>query len=111
MKNNNNNLNGLILAAGRGRRLKGIDYPKSLIKINNKETLIDNIINVFEKNNVTNINVITGYKKNKIKIHLKKKKIKYFNNPKWMKSNMVASLLTADRFAKLYNYILLRYFL
>ena len=69
---NSNNLNGLILAAGRGRRLKEIDYPKSLIKINNKKTLIDNIINVFEKNNITNINVITGYKKNKIKLHLKK---------------------------------------
>ncbi|WP_440677305.1 NTP transferase domain-containing protein [Candidatus Pelagibacter sp. HIMB1587] len=105
---NSNNLNGLILAAGRGRRLKGIDYPKSLIKINNKKTLIDNIINVFEKNNITNINVITGYKKNKIKIHLKKKNIKYFNNPKWMKSNMVASLLTADKILSK-NYTIISY--
>ena len=31
---------GLILAAGRGRRLKGINYPKSLIKINKRGKIV-----------------------------------------------------------------------
>ena len=97
---------GLILAAGRGRRLKGINYPKSLIKINKSETLIDNIISIFEKNCINNLNIITGYKKNKLIKHLKNKKIKYFFNSKWMISNMVASLFVADKtLNKNYNII------
>ena len=70
----NSKVAGLILAAGRGKRLKGVNYPKSLIKIHKSRTLIDNIINVFEKNDISNLNIITGYKKNKLIEHLKKKK-------------------------------------
>ena len=45
-------VSSIILAAGRGKRLKGINYPKSLIKINENESLIKNIIKVLEDNNI-----------------------------------------------------------
>ena len=99
-------VSSIILAAGRGKRLKGINYPKSLIKINENESLIKNIIKVLEDNNIYDLNIVTGYKKEILKSHLKNKKIKYIFNSQWMKSNMVASLLKADSIlCKNYNII------
>ena len=60
--NKKNKITGIILAAGRGRRLKNFEFPKSLIKYKNKY-LIEHIINNFEKNHINNISIITGYKR------------------------------------------------
>tara|TARA_B100000787_G_C16174135_1_gene288062 strand:+ start:113 stop:859 length:747 start_codon:yes stop_codon:yes gene_type:complete len=101
-------ISSIILAAGRGKRLKDINYPKSLIKINKKDTLIDNIINVLENNNIHDLNIVTGYKKDILKKYLKNKKINFLLNPKWKKTNMVASLMRADKILSK-NYSIISY--
>lgn len=69
----------LILAAGKGRRLKNIGKkkPKSLIKINNK-TLLEILINNLKKYGAKEINIVLGYKKKLILEKIKKiKDIKF----------------------------------
>ena len=58
-------INAIILAAGRGRRLTKISYPKCLIRINQKQ-LLENLINNFKSLKINNINIVVGYKKDKI---------------------------------------------
>ena len=60
----NSNYIGLILAAGRGSRLKNLtnNKPKSFLTINKKK-LIEFIIDNFFKNFIDKIYVIIGYKK------------------------------------------------
>mgnify|MGYP001326686325 CR=1 FL=1 len=92
--NKKNKITGIILAAGRGRRLKNFELPKSLIKYKNKY-LIEHIINNFEKNHINNINIITGYKKKVIEKNTNVKS--YLHNKFWRKTNMVYSLTKADK--------------
>ena len=57
--------NVIILAAGLGSRLSPLtdDKPKSLITFG-KETLLERNVNMFKKNGINDISIITGYKKN-----------------------------------------------
>ncbi len=89
-----NKITGIILAAGRGSRLKNFELPKSLIKYKNKY-LIEHIINNFEKNHINNINIITGFKKKVIEKNTNVKS--YLHNKLWRKTNMVYSLTKADK--------------
>ena len=75
----------LILAAGTGSRMGivGKKNPKCLIKIN-KITLIERIINFFLKLNILDINILVGYQKKKIIKILKKYKINFIFNNKWI---------------------------
>ena len=59
--------NVIILAAGLGSRLSPLtdDKPKSLITFG-KETLLERNVNMFKKNGINDISIITGYKKDKI---------------------------------------------
>ncbi len=69
----------LVLAAGKGRRLKnlGKKKPKSLIKINNK-TLLEILIDNLKKYGAKEINIVLGYKKKLILEKIKKiKDIKF----------------------------------
>jgi choline kinase len=84
---------GIILAAGKGKRLKRFNKPKSLIEYK-KKFLISHIIDNFKLNNIKNINVITGYKKKYIQ---RKINSNFIHNKKWNKTNMFYSLLTADK--------------
>ena len=88
-------VNAIILAAGKGQRLKDFNKPKSLIIKKNK-FLIEHIIQNFKKNKISNITIITGYKSKEIKKALKKYKLKFIINKKWKNSNMFYSLLQAD---------------
>ena len=65
---------GIILAAGRGSRMGNytLNKPKSFI-VYKKKKLIDHILQNFKKNGINKIYIITGYKKNYLKI-LKLKK-------------------------------------
>ncbi len=92
--NKKDKITGIILAAGRGKRLKNFNYPKSLIRYKNKY-LIEHIINNFQKNNLNNINIITGYKKKIIEKNTNA--TSYFHNDLWKKTNMVYSLIKADK--------------
>ena len=83
----------VILAAGKGSRIfKSINRNKCLIKIY-KQTLIEKIINdaislkLFKK-----INVVTGYRKNKIIEKLKKYKVNFIFNKDFNKKEMLHSL-------------------
>ena len=89
-------VNGIILAAGKGQRLKNFNKPKSLIIKKNKY-LIEYIIENFKQNKINKITVVTGYKSKEIKKALKKYKIKFILNKKWKNTNMFYSLLQADK--------------
>lgn len=86
-------MQAIILAAGRGTRLKKyFNYPKTLIKINKKETLIERICKQLREVGVKKIHIVTGYKHKMIKNILKNKATyHYFKN--FRKSNNLQSLL------------------
>ena len=84
----------IILAAGRGSRLKNMTSykPKSFNKFN-KKRYIDIIIENFLKNNLKKINIVVGYKKN----YLKRYKYKKLFNSKWKSSSIFFSLYKANK--------------
>lgn len=90
-------MNFIVLASGRGSRLKKetINKPKCLIKIYNNQTLIDFISKNF-LNHYNNL-VLTGYKSNLIEKHLKHKNVKFINNKNYLKTNMVESLMLSKK--------------
>ena len=67
-------MDALILAAGRGTRMGGIDKPKCLLEFNG-DSLIHYQINCFKKLGIDRIFVITGYHSELIHSHLKHKVI------------------------------------
>ena len=89
-------MKGIILAAGRGSRMKDMtkDIPKCLIKINGK-TLLSRQIESFQTNGIEDIYVITGYKGYLIKNYLKKNSCSILYNNNWEATNMVYSLSIA----------------
>lgn len=89
-------MNSLILAAGTGTRLRPItiDIPKCLVKIGNK-SLLDWQLENLKKAGIKNINIVTGYKQEKI---IKDREIKFnkiYFNKSYNSTNMVKSLLLA----------------
>jgi len=68
-------MKAIILAGGRGKRLRPITdkIPKPLIPINNMP-LIERTIKYLKKYGINEIIISTGYKSNKIETFLKKKK-------------------------------------
>jgi hypothetical protein len=68
------NTSALILAGGKGKRLRPLTkkIPKPLIKIKNK-TLIEDIINKLFKHNINNISISVNYLAEKIILTLKNK--------------------------------------
>jgi len=82
-------MQGIILAAGRGSRLKRYtkQIPKTFNKFKNNR-FIDLIINNYEENNIKNINIVTGYKSN---LFREFKYNKIFNS-KWHLTNIFYSL-------------------
>ena len=90
-------MKAIILAAGKGSRLKNLTSknPKCLLKFKGK-TLLDHIIDNFLKNKINDINVVVGYKANKIRVRL----IKKIYNLKWNKTNILTSLLCCDKILK-----------
>ena len=86
-------MKAIILAAGKGRRLKNIfQKPKCLITLPNKETILERICRILIKNNIKEIIVVTGYKSELIK-KKKLKKIKTFFFYKYYQSNNLQSIL------------------
>lgn len=83
----------IILAAGQGTRLRPLtnDRPKCMVELNGKP-LIKHQLDLFEKFDIKDINVITGYLREKIVFQGVKK---YFN-PKFDSTNMVSTLFCAS---------------
>ena len=93
-------MRAIILAAGRGSRLPNYlsRNPKCFIKLR-KKSLIDYQIESFNKMGISHLSIVTGYKKNLFK----KFKLKTFFNKNWKKTNMVYSLLKADKWLSKYD--------
>tara|TARA_Y100000389_G_C17446716_1_gene512074 strand:- start:1325 stop:2044 length:720 start_codon:yes stop_codon:yes gene_type:complete len=85
----------IILCAGKGRRML-INYPKSLLKINTKHSILKNIYLNFIKEGVKNKDIIfaTGYKPELIKKEIGSK-VNFIHNKKYASTNMVYTLMNA----------------
>lgn len=84
--------NVIILAAGFGSRLLPLtkDKPKSLLEFGGK-TLLERNIEIFKKNGINEITIITGYKKEKINFP----DIKYIENENFEHNSTLQSLFYA----------------
>ncbi len=87
-------MRAIILAAGRGSRMRSLTetHPKCMVRYKNKP-LLEWEIDALSANNITEIAVVCGYKKEEIS---HPKIIKFFENKKWQTTNMVYSLFCAD---------------
>lgn len=96
--NTANRLQAIILAAGRGKRLKKLTEasPKCLNRIGNK-TFLDYQVEALQAGGVTDVSIVTGYQARM----LEEKGYPTFHNPRWEQTNMVSSLLCArDTFSR-----------
>jgi len=82
-------MNAIILAAGRGSRMKNLtsDKPKCLVQLNGK-TLIQWQLDALNQAGISNIAVVTGYKRELIA----DLDLIEFYNKRWSETNMVYSL-------------------
>lgn len=91
----------IILAAGMGNRLKPITnkVPKVMVKVAGKEIIFHQLDLLSKLKNVSEIIVVTGYKKNLIKNLVgqsyKGKKITYVDNDDYTQTNNIYSLYLA----------------
>lgn len=88
-------MKALILAAGVGSRMRPLTdkCPKCLLKVGDK-TFIDRQIEIFKNCSLNEIFVVTGYKAEMIRNHLKDT-VKYIFNPFYETTNSVVSLWLA----------------
>lgn len=93
--------NAIILAAGRGSRMKELtnDRPKCMMTVNNT-TVIERTIEVLKYKNINNIIVVTGYKSRILRMHLKNidRRIKIIKNRHWKKTNSIMSMKLVSRY-------------
>ena len=84
----------IILAAGRGSRLKGFfNKPKCLIQLDSSNrTLLERTYENLIKSKVNDIHIVTGYKSSEIKKSLKKD-VKYIHFKNYRKTNNLQTLL------------------
>jgi choline kinase len=90
----------VILAAGRGRRLKPLtnNTPKPLIKLNGK-TIIEHQIDCCRRLGLKNIVIVVGYQKNKIK-KIVGNSVKYVVNKEYINSKPGYSMWLAGSHLK-----------
>jgi len=85
-------IRGVILAAGRGSRLRhlGGDRPKCLVDLEGRP-LIERQIAALRRGGVDDIGIVRGYRAEMINFP----GLTYFANPRWAETNMVVSLAAA----------------
>ena len=90
---NKNKTKCLIVAAGLGSRLKGHteDSPKCMLDFGGK-TLLERQLISYKKNQIEEISLIRGYKKDKINY----KGIKYFDNKDYKNNNILNSIFYGE---------------
>lgn len=88
--------NAVILAAGRGSRLKELtqDTPKPLLAPRGV-TFIEGIIKNLHEKGIKDIYVVTGYLAEKFEFLVKKYNVKLIHNNEWDKGNNVTSVKAA----------------
>lgn len=86
-------MKAIILAAGRGSRMKSLtkEKPKCLVELHGK-TLLDWQLDALRGARVSEIAIVTGYKREL----LIDRGLVEFHNPRWAETNMVSSLVCAD---------------
>ena len=91
-------VNAIILAAGRGSRLKGFfNKPKCLIKLGKDNlTLLERTYNNLKDSSIETINIITGYKHRDV-YKILKKKVSYIHYKNYRKTNNLQTLLYAKK--------------
>ena len=84
----------IILAAGRGSRLSKYtrDCPKGMLEFAGR-SLLKHQIDTFREYGISDINIVRGYKKDKIIFD----DVKYFDNSDFSNTNMVESLMCAEK--------------
>lgn len=87
-------MKGIILAAGRGSRMKEMtdDRPKCLVHLEGK-SLLDWQVESLKQAGVSTIGIVTGYKREL----LVGRGLVEFHNPRWAETNMVSSLVCAEQ--------------
>ena len=95
-------MKALILAAGIGSRLAPLtdELPKSMIRVDNK-TILENQIEILQKNGVTDITIITGYKGSIIEefVNQRYNNIRITNNFDYLiTNNMYSAFLARENF-------------
>lgn len=87
-------MKAIIIAAGMGIRLNPLtdDKPKCMLEIKG-ETILQHQLDVFYANDITDISVIKGYKKETIN----HPGLKYYINDNYRNNNILKSLLYAEK--------------
>lgn len=86
-------MKAIILAAGRGSRMKNLtdERPKCLVKLHGK-SLLDWQLEALRAAGISEIAIVTGYKREL----LANMSLIEFHNPRWAETNMVSSLACAQ---------------
>lgn len=86
-------MKAIILAAGRGSRLHKYTevLPKGMLPLAGK-SLLQRQIDTLRKAGITDISIVRGFNAEKIRFD----NVKYYDNPDWENTNMVASLFCAE---------------
>ena len=86
-------MKAIILAAGRGSRMKDLteDKPKCLVKLHGK-SLLDSQLQALSDAGIAEIAIVTGYKREL----LANRGLFEFHNSRWAETNMVSSLACAQ---------------
>ena len=89
----------IILAGGQGSRLRPLTdaKPKCMVEYQNKP-IIDYILESMQRCKLSNIAIVNGYKKEVLQEYLKNRKIKFYTNEDFDKTNMVSTLFCAKDF-------------
>lgn len=96
-------MQGLILAAGMGKRLKDLTAgnTKCMVKVNN-QTIIERTLSILDKKMLSKIVIVVGYEGQKLVDFIATLKIKtpiiYINNPIYDKTNNIYSLSLAKEY-------------
>ena len=91
-------MKAIILAAGRGSRMKTLtdDRPKCLVKLRGR-TLLDWQLQALREAGITEIAIVTGYRRELFAY----RGLVEFHNPRWADTNMVSSLACANKWLEL----------
>jgi len=86
----------IIVAAGQGTRLRPLtnEIPKCMVQYKQK-SIINYILETANSCGINDIGIINGYKNKVLENYLKDKKINFFTNKYFDKTNMVSSLFCA----------------
>lgn len=91
-------MKAVILAAGRGSRMKGLtdERPKCLVELRGK-ALLNWQLEALRKAGIGEIAIVTGY----MRELLSNRGLTEFHNPRWAGTNMVSSLACAQDWLKI----------